>query len=132
MGQQDREMLNFEIIKIRHPSLQTTSSNQTIWHHIIRHNELYYISCLISHFIYQVFFFYVMEAFWMTPIKKTMHYHYHHCYFYYDNIWNDKCPSLSVYRGVFRVEVPLDSEKSSRLSQQASWIQFVYGHAPGS
>ena len=31
-----------------------------------------------------------------------------------------------------RVEVALDSKKSFRLSPEAGWIQFVYGHVPGS
>ena len=48
----------------------------------------------------------------------------------YGTINWSKCPSLSVSSG--RVEVALDSKKISRLSPQANWIQFVYGHVPGS
>ena len=48
----------------------------------------------------------------------------------YGRINWSKCPSLSVSSG--RVEVPSGSKKSSRFSPQASWIQFVYGHVPGS
>ena len=37
------------------------------------------------------FFFYVMKALGVRPIKKTMHYYYHqYYYYYYDNICNDK------------------------------------------